>query len=460
MKSIKPGRLTNRSFSLVFIIVLLIILIEEIIGAFINVNTLVFFTYLAFLYFLYSFDTRFILEYLWLVVSASLNLLGNYICDTQEVYLIELGRTTSYMHSFTPLVLVYVILFSVLEIIRLKKGFSFASIKSDEQNRTNNANTKTLKIILLIGIVIVAVLFASVYSTPYFSVGAARLLYAQDYMGQFQRSIKTYLPMFMPIAIMYGRASKKKLLPIIFFVLTVLFYFWVGDKFGTYFFAIYIVAVSLDRHIEEKQLKRLSIVFFSLIVLLLLIVFAYRVLLYNENRSLFLEYLMQRLAQQGEVWWSVFAKESGSPLKIAEFGEEIKSILPFGNADNFVGQWKMMLVASNYSSYASYRIEVGNPYTSTTTASIFYYFRWPGIILFYTFCGLFYGRLVQHSVQSVRDYRILETMICIKLFTSFHDLLFASDLYLISYKGIIYIFLLYVLVYMRKKHIKLVLYER
>ena len=115
------------------------------------------------------------------------------------------------------------------------------------------------------------------------------------------------------------------------------------------------------------------------------------------------------------------------------------------------------MVSSDYSAYAKYRVESGNPYTCTTTASIFYYFGWSGLVALYPLFGLLYGKLVQYIVKSIRYYRILEIMISIKILSSVHGLLFSSDLYIISYKGLLYVLLLVILQELKKRKMKIVL---
>ena len=117
----------------------------------------------------------------------------------------------------------------------------------------------------------------------------------------------------------------------------------------------------------------------------------------------------------------------------------------------------MLLVSAQYSDYAYYRVKVANPYTATTTASLYYYFGWLGVIPFYIIAGLFYGKLIKQARISLGSNRLFESMIIVKLISCFHALLCASDLYLISYKGVVYIVLYFILVELRKKKIRIII---
>lgn len=442
-----------KEFNVIAILFGIIFLIEFILGEmFGSLDILVIFTYFLYLSLLYILDTEFIVYYFWIIILASLNIIGVYVCENQGVYLTELATFSSYQGSLTPLVLCYSLFFSVIEINRL--------------NNTNNdrhngqiivADLRVLKLVAIIGIAIELYLLINVIKNPYFVVGVERIIYQREYLTPLSLSLKSYLPFFIPIVVMCAKQGMKNIM-FLFLILMILFYFLEGDKFGVYLFVAYILTLSYARDIQKEKMKLVVNSVLFLFCILIGVVYIQRVLLYDNDIASVVEYLNQRLAQQGEVWWSVYAQEVGRGLRLNELCDEAKVL--FTNVDlsrySFFGQWKMMIVSSNYSPYSFYRVNVAIPYTATTTASVFYYFKWLGLIVFYVLSALIYGFIIKNAILSFKNYRILESMIYVKLISIFNSLLTASDIYyLLSFKGLFYIASLSGLVWLRKKQIKI-----
>lgn len=429
----RASRLTPVEFVLVVSVVLIALLLEFAIGLSVNINGFVLATYILFLWLVYALDTRFVVEYFWLIVMATLNIVGAFCCD-ESIFLVELNYSSSYRCVLSPLVAFYIVLFAAIELFRLR------NVKASKRYIKKN-DTHWLKVVLLIGIALELYLLIPVASNPYFIAGASRLEYAQNNMSTLSVSLRTYLPMFLPIAVMEWKDGSKKL-PATFLVLLVLFYFLEGDKFGAYLFAAYIVALSSLDSISEKTVSKVVKILFVLFCALIGIVYTQRILLFDENLSEVIEYLSQRLAQQGEVWWSVYSQLSTGSLQQGDLSSEINAILNPSSLTGVLdfGQWKMMSVACGYSEYSAYRIMAGNPFTSTTPASLVYYFGYIGAIGFYMVFGVIYAVLIRGSIRAFSSNRVLESIIYVKLVSVFGNIITASDLtYLFSVQGFVYL---------------------
>ena len=405
-------------------------------------------TYVLYLVTVFYVNPKFVFTYFWIIIAFSLNVLGVWVCETQGIYLLELVETTFYTGSLPPLLMCYFLFYAMLEGMGLKKQERM--IRDDRENQSRLAVG-----FLYVGIVCVAVLLLQIIKTPYFAVGLERIPYLQTYTSGWERSLKAHMLMFVPLAGICGRNGYMKQM-CAFMGLLLMYYFWVGDKFGAYLLALYLFVISYFVDINAKRLRTIVFSCVGIVALLLGVVFVQRILLFGNSLDEFLGYLFHRLAQQGEVWWSVFRYEDGNGWRAGEFLDEIMALLPGSDiAKAEAGQWKMMIVSSNYSAYSYYRVDVGNPYTTTTTASVFYYFKWLGLGVFYVFSALLYKGIICSFVDALRSNRVLETMILVKLISFSNSLLAASDGYLFTYKGLVYLFAAIVLIYLRKRRIKM-----
>jgi hypothetical protein len=305
---------------------------------------------------------------------------------------------------------------------------------------TNQNNEKYSKMLTIIGIVLIIILFSKVVNKPYFVLKMTRLVYAQN-LSKWENSLKWYLPLFIPVAVRCGKDGHK-LLKNSFIIFLTIYYFWVGDKFGTYFFAVYIILICNIEDSSKKTIGKLAIVMLIAVFALLGVVYIQNILLYNSTFSAYLDMVFARLSNQGGVWWGTYIRYKNCTPKIGEFIEELKSILPLSNINTYsVGQWKMMLVSSGFSAYAQYRIDIVNPYTATTTASCFYYFGMIITLVLYVIIGVIYGRYIHYMREICSSGNLIESMIAVKILIHLHAMLTGSNLYLISYKGLLYVLL-------------------
>lgn len=427
---------------------LMALAVQWFIGKAFNINLAVLVTYIAYLWVLYVRDRRFILEFFWLITMASLNIVGAFCCD-EGLFLVELNYKSWYIGAVAPLVGLYIIMFAAIELYRISRAPHGSLIESYHCSRKDKNKYNW---VLLVGICIAAYLFSQVVVNPYFKAGALRLDYASQYMSSFSVSLRTYLPFFLPLVVMAWRANCRAA-PLVFLALTLSFYFLEGDKFGVYFLAAYVLVLAVLPSLSDKRVDTIIKVLFVFFWLLIGVVYIQRILLFDNSFTEFLDVINQRLAQQGEVFWSIYMHGGGAPLTYVDITNEFNAILhPATQATYDFGQWRMMRVACDYSAYSAYRIDAGNPYTSTTTASIVTYFGYWGAVLLYAVAGFVYASLIRNASRAFNAFRILESMVYVKLIAISGNILFASDLtYLFSLQGFVYILALFALTISRER---------
>lgn len=411
---------------------------EILVGTFFNINDVVLFTYFLFLYYKYKTSPKDLIMYFWLYVFGFLNIIGVYICDSTEVYLFELEQYSRYSNAFSTILFLYICFYCTLK--KCNKNDNYIIMN----NVDNIVNKLLIKFLLVSGIALEICIFSQIYDKPFFLLMVERLVYISDFLPQWVQSLKSYLPLFIPVAVLYYRYYGK-FLSLSYLILMLMIYFFVGDKFGYYFLSFYIFLVSYINSINGDEIRKWIKIGIIIFILLIGVVALQRIILFADDFNGIIAYLNQRLAQEGEVWWAVYGKDEYPGFKLGVFFEDwIAANLGIANqSDSVYGQWRMLLVSSGFSNYAWYRVSVGNPYASTSAASYYYMFRWPGVFLFFILMSWYFSYFINKFRDAICKNKIINGMISIKLILIGYDAFTGSDLYLITYKGVFYLILFY-----------------
>ena len=412
-----------------------------------NCDIFILITFLAFALLIIVRDPKFFVEMFYYIVSIIWNVVGVFCCD-KGLVLEELSLVSYYSNALAPIAIFWTLFLGILYQSSLKHR---RKIDSSEEVANNN---KPLTYVLLVAVLIEVVVFSQVFSNPYFLRGVNRFQYLAQFMPSWVNSLKSHLYVFVPIAVMLF-FNKKKLLPIIYFSLLVLIYVWVGDKFGTYFFSFYIFILAISPRVDSKKSRTAIIYIGTVLIALVIYVFVQNSILKGYAISDNLDYLSERLAQQGQIWWSVYTQISEGLTPVGSYLQDIaSSISSDPTAYMNSGQWKMMDVAAHSSELVQKRIATKVPFSATTTATMFYYFSWPGCIMFFTVIAILYAKFIYSMIKMFQERRILESIIMVELLSMIHAFLGASNFAVfLSFKFALLLVALVVLHLWHKKHI-------
>lgn len=442
--------LTRKNYSLCNFFILLILFIEWGLGTSSNINDVVIVTYIFYALIILKFNTDIFVRFSWLLIMASLNILGVYACENSKLYLIELDRYSYYCCALTPLVICYVLCFYHIGMTQYNVQYQ---VNLNRTVKKHKANIKIIRVINIIGIIVALFGLLKIIGKPYFIMGVTRTTYYKLYMTSFDTAIQSHLFLLIPFYYIYKKLTNDKKYQIIFFTLLILYYFWVGDKFGTYFFAGFIFILCGLTNLNHKKMKKVIYTIFIGFGLLLVLVYIQRILLYGSTFSSFLLYISERLAQQGQVWWAVYNDLKEGTFHITECIEELSVILPI-SVKGEIGQWKMMLIASPTSSM-EYRVSIKLALSATTTASVFYYFRYIGLFVFYPLIGVIYSKIIKSFLEASIRMRVVEMFVWTKIVSGIHNVIFASDLSMFNVNLLFYLLLLWVSRYLEKNNYRL-----
>ena len=203
-----------------------------------------------------------------------------------------------------------------------------------------------------------------------------------------------------------------------------LYNFLIGQKFGPFMQVFHVLLITWFVPFKLEYLNRNFKRFIRIIIFagVIFILFSWwQMSLERGGAQNGLEQLFNRISNgQGDVWWGIYSSFSKEPIHIKELSDELGAFSSSGLQQinyNF-GIYKMMrlIAPSNVLQYYANR---GARFSSSTTASLFYYFGFPGTIVIKL--GLYYLMyyLTNKIVDMCKNQRWIEATMYMWLFTHF-----------------------------------------
>lgn len=386
----------------------------------VNCNVVVLAVFVIYFGFMVVREPRLFIEFFYVLVMSAFNVAGVFCCE-RGVFLEELQVVSYYSNALAPICIFWILFIGAVCFVA-----EHARRQVDAVSEWS-IGKKWINSILVGALLLELVVFSQIAASPYFVVGVDRFEYLSSHMSGWVSSLKSHLVVFAPISAMAFRGGSRRL-PIAFGLFLALIYIWTGDKFGAYFFALYLVGLVISIKLDPTGARKALGVFCAAVIVLICLVFAQNAVLRGYDLKDNFEYLSDRLAQQGEIWWSVYTQAQGDGAGLEAFAEDIAlSVSSDPNAYASSGQWKMMDIAGHGSHIVVSRIASKVPYTATTTATMFYYFSWIGCVAFYAVMGIVYAVYVYSVIRAFSSMRILESIVLTEAMVMMNNLLFASN---------------------------------
>lgn len=402
---------------------------------------------------------NFFLRYLLVFIQFTRNLLGVFIIEHSDMWLIEL-RT--YAHPANSFGLLGFTLFLFIYVLWCINVFISPKEKQAADLFTFEIGTRRIKgwqIFLVFYIVIIILLLMKVLPHPAFVDGIDRFLYKRQYFNPFWWKLFNIINFFAPVIIaIFFRFKSKLVLSLI--ILYCIFLFATGEKFGGFLnmlLAVCSIYSLYGQKLPVRQIRKKLIAVILMIFVLVSIIFVHRLVTYNTNSiSEFSSYFIQRITMDGQLWWKVYDIDAKNDFHIDELNDETSTYFTIDNVveeKRDYGIFKIMKITTPMD-VVNEKIGAASRYSWSTLASVFYYFKEPGLILFCIVVPIFYTFLMWSFLYAVEHLLIVELLLSSKLLLTFHGVLIQSDFNaLFSFKSVIYLTLLIVLLSLRRKNI-------
>ena len=382
---------------------------------------------------------HFLVKY-WLVIFlVSSNILGVFVVETSTMSLPELGVKSSYVGSFSPLVLCHTIFLSVL----------FSVDGALQRDSSSGSSEEKVVFALKVATVFAIIPFVLAATHPFFAnQGIDRFEYKTLGLAQAIASRSIVLFIYLaPLAAMGVRHGHERL-SLTFMLVCALTAFLTGNKFGFFMQVAYVLTLGLYTLVcsrfDKGQVILVLLMLLGSLMLLVGLVMVHNHIAYGTGFESNVSYLRQRMAQQGQLWWRTYKLEHavGAQDHLPELQGEVAAWFNSEKdpASGTYGIYKIMLYDVKEPQLFYRKVADGSQYAYSTQASLYYYFGLVGVLVFSVVSAVVYCALVNTSILTFDRSRILQSVILVRLLNLSQGLLTQSVFdELFSYKVIAYI---------------------
>lgn len=433
-------RINKKTFAIDLAFVILVAAFS-ILNVVVNMDYISLIVYFTFLYFIYRTNSKMLLKYMFMFVMFTYHIMSVFIVENSSVYFYNLQTQSYRSGAFIPLLLSYMLYFSVMFLMEENKNSKILIEKYGNKWKTSTGfSINGFKLSSKMGVKIISfVLFAAIAfmvfrlrdSFFYNMGGINRFIYRSSTFTALDEKFYTYIAWLLPIPLL-GNDAKTRRRALGFFIVYCIYMIWVGDKFGSLFMAFYIfvLATWVKGSLDKKKVKK--IIFASAVVLGVLMAFiSFQVLYERETWSEVLTYFNNRLSGgQSDLWWKIYSSDSSNGWRVGEFfSDEVYAI--FSIPDNIMeyefGIYKMMKVTAPSWVVTNY-LSNGTRFAASTQASLFYYFKYTGLYLGSIISGIFCFILVNKAINAYKRMDIIRSVCYTMLISKWYQIMAMSDI--------------------------------
>ena len=406
-----------------------------------NLNNAVIAIYAVYLALTFWTNSRFLSRYISFYISVLLAVGSTAIIESNRIWLGELRTWSSYAGAL-PLFAAYYMVF-LLSLECFDNFFRQKNVSVHPITYAFNGRSVTRNIIqigIMLFFCILAASFAHVIRYPAFMINIDRFLYLSTYVTGIWAKLRSYLLYLVSLPLIgYKFGYKKSCMFLLIFYAVYLA--WTGERLTNFILLLYYVPIILlsdnqNTLSEYRKTRKASVWVWLTLLIFFLMIFWVVFRQYNGVSSNALEQISARFAMQGQLWWSIYNQFSGQAPHIGELGNELRG---FVSADPtnpdlsapLYGIYKIMYLCAPRALVAA-KIALGQTYTESTAASIFYYLGPPAIFLFALLSGFVFAWILEWYRRSVLERRLLESTFVLLVAYNLRRMWAMSSFFLLS----------------------------
>lgn len=388
------------------------------------------------------------LKYLWFVIISIWGIAAVYMLENGSVHL--RGKFSFHYGSFPVYCAGWIVFWSVISWREIKTKYKLSKCDAAvnyQEIVVRPSEVRTLKMISYTAVGWITLCFLFVVNKPYFLYGIDRIQYNQNIMPTIVSNSIQILYAVIPLPVMLRKENKW--IPIIYCGLFLLLNIWCGEKFTGLIVVFYFVLLASNPMFVSRKIGKYikKIIFITGVILgSLLVLVVVQQFILGIGISNIGNYLEQRIAAQGEVWWLMYAKDSTAGMHLDELSDEIDVLInqPTGAMpDYYFGIYKMMKLFL-YSDWVKYALAYGARATESTRATFFYYGKVPGLIIGQILLALLLYVIVNKSVKACNDQNWLHACLLMYVMRSAITASIMSDFQLLTTKKMIFVYMVLV----------------
>lgn len=357
----------------------------------------------------------FMIKYLAFLFIAGMAIIGTSIIELgPSIYLNELQCPSSYVGALPLQIFSYWLFIFTLYIIDYKYGVNVTELNFNTSKQFQKfVNSASLAVFILF-----ALLFSNVVAHSSLFLGIDRFIYASQYgvtgIWGIIVAESPLLIIFPILSIIYG----NKIIGISSVLLYILYFLWTGNKFGPFFTLLCIFLLVYYKTILKKGKKYIKKILLVAGIGFVFLV-GYAVFFATSTSSYgSATYVVQRAAQQGQLWWKTY--EQCDSIHLSEFSDEIEAMGDdkesiSDNIGSNNGIYKIMYYCAP-KSLIDFKLSTGSLYTEAGFATMYYYFGVPGVVFFAIFCGIIFSLTINAVIKALNEKDYIKVFILIRFF--------------------------------------------
>lgn len=389
----------------------------------------------------------FYLRFPFVFFTAVTNILGVLIIERESLFLPELNIYGYPNHSSFYLLFTWFLVLASINMLENLFPLFEVLPKGKEAIIYCKVGNICIPVFFIIEVIFIGFFlmqFISILNHPFFQEHMDRFLYANKYISPWQSKIIGYFTYILP-AVVAGTFHKnyRKMSLCALFVFAI-YKFWTGEKFGIFFLA-FCYAFMIISYLKQNVDLKVAVKHFSKALLILLfltgVILGHRILLYHSTADQNKDYLIQRIAQNGQLWWAMYDLSNSSNPDSSELNEELDRFFTLKNKHNYNSEiYKIMKKTTPFDLFWN-KINNNSRYADSTFASIYYYFKEPGLLISAVLFGILFWGLTRYFLAAYSNMYFPELIISGKMMIIMNTVLTQSDFHMIfSYQTIVCVF--------------------
>jgi|GEM_PF-3652654 len=403
-----------------------------------------FINFLLFLGYFFYFGKNILILLFPFVIQSLLQVSGTFYLELEKIYLFEIEIDSYFKGSVPELISIHMLFYTIIYMLS-----PFVLKEINERQILKNIKKSQSWIVLLLILLTFSnvMLLIKGIQHPFFLYNFDRFQYMNALFSGIEKKMYMLGFYFAPVLGFSMKLNKKiRIISILNFLVMIFYNFLYGVKYGEYIVIIYffIFSVVITNLNGVKRYFRYISLF--LIVALIGISF-HRILLYGGKSGNFYSYFGNRAAQQGQLWWAMFNRRNeGNTLEflneISKNHEDNKEIYP-------LGIYKIMHKNMSEELYHR-RLRSGSRLSSSTMASMNYYFGIMGNYMFYGILAILLSLYIKYIIRQYNKafiffplslflgYRVYIYLTRLNTMSAFDNLFYNTKLSLSCFLFIIY----------------------
>lgn len=439
----------------IFCLFLVLFSFNYVINLYINTDLYLVIVWLLFIGYVIFSRLEFLIRYFYILFIQATNLIGVFIIENSDIWLPELAVFSTDKNSLFPLAVIHWLFFHLL--------YFFDILLADAEPQRIIRQMKEEKVaselILVVFFIVVTILLNRGLMHPAFSFGFDRFQYAKVYLAGRWDTLFTVMNYLIPVcAVMLLSEHRGFTAAVLVLLVGMLLLF--GYKFGAFLDILYLLSPILIIKIG-KNYKTIFRIITGLILVLVLVVFGHNSLTYGKSLSSNFTYLLQRTAQQGQLWWALYDQEPEDTLHVDELGDETKVF--FTNDLSIktqydYGIYKIMRIVTPSDLFEN-KINNGSRYAASTSATVFYYFKYYGFLIYLPLTAFVFAYIVNRYYRHVMAGDCIESIIAGRYMLVMLNVMIQSDFHVLFSRRMVLFLFVYIYLRIFRSHGKEIIFH-